>query len=138
MLNWQPECQMSFDSLTIYFLSISSNLSSLYGKILNTYGDNKIPFSHKFSTFFWSSLGNFPFKCQINLPIHCVSKLWSVLRLLRSRLNNLLHPNPRFLTQSWQAEISKLFCQYSIDPRVPFIFIAPKPRIFQIWVPVYL
>ena len=128
MSNWQTECQMSFDSPIIYFLSIS-NLSSLYGKI---------PFSHKLSTFFWSSLGKFPFKCQINLPIYCVSKLWSVLRLLRSRLSILLHPNPRFLTQSWRAGISKLFCQYSIDPRVPFIFIAPKPRIFQIWVPVYL
>ena len=119
MLNWRTECQMSFDSPTIYFLSIS-NLSSFYGKI---------PFSHKFSTFFWSSLGNFPFKCQINLPIHCVSKLWSVLRILELRLDHMRHPYPRFLAQSWGSGISKLLCQYSIEPRVPFIFKYSGPKI---------
>ena len=90
---------MSFDSPTIYFLSIS-NLSSFY---------EKIPFSHKFGTFFWSSLGNFPFKCQINLPIHCVSKLWSILRILKLRLDHMLHPNPRFLNI---VEGSKLLKYY--------------------------
>ena len=115
MLNWQnARChlihrQFAFYQLALYRVSMEKN----------RFPTSSVPF-------FWSSLGNFPFKCQINLSIHCVSKLWSVLRLSKRRLSHMLHLNPRFLAQSWRVGI--LLCQYSIEPRVPFIFKYSSPK----------
>ena len=80
--------------------NLLNNLSSLY---------EKITFSHKFSTFFWSSFKEIFLSNAKSIYRFIVFQKGgpSYIRTLKLRLDHMRHPNPKFLAQSWGVRISK-------------------------------